>query len=159
MTYPILWIVVAGLLLLSFFKDRAKTKKALMMALKQFSNLLSVLIGLVLFLGMARSLIDPALIGRLIGPESGVLGVAGGLIIGSIMLIPGFVAFPLAAGFLEIGAGYPQVAGFIAALMSVGVSTAPLELKYFGVRLTVLRNLLCLLTAIVFVLVIWWRGI
>lgn len=159
MTYRILWSVVVVLLILSSFKDRQKTRRALMMAVKQFSNLASLLIALVLFMGMLRVLVDPSLIGRLIGPESGILGVVAGIIIGSIMLIPGFVAFPLAAGFLELGAGYPQVAGFVAALMGVGLSTAPMELKYFGVRLTILRNLLCLVTAVVFVVVIWGMGL
>lgn len=159
MTYPVLWGVVTLLLTVSFFKDRLKTRRALIMAAKQFSNLLSMLIALVLFLGIVRSVIDPGLIGRLIGPESGIFGIVAGLVTGSIMLLPGFVAFPMTAGFLEIGAGYPQIAAFIAALMSVGVSTAPMEIKYFGARLTVLRNLLCLVTAVVFVLVVWRMGL
>lgn len=159
MTEIILWTTVGALLVVSFVKNREKTRKALKMALKQFLNLLSILIALILFLGMARAMVDPDIIGRLIGPESGVLGVVSGIVVGSVMLIPGFVAFPLAAGFLKIGAGYPQVAGFVAALMGVGISTAPLEIKYFGIRLTVLRNLLCLITAICFVVVIWGVGL
>lgn len=159
MTQLILWSTVIVLLAVSFLKDRAKTKIALVKAAKQLSVLLPLLVALVIFLGIVRSVVDPVLIGRLIGPESGILGVSAALITGSVMMIPGFVAFPLAAGFLEIGAGYPQVAGFIAALMGVGISTAPIEIKYFGLRLTLLRNFYCLLTAVVFVVIVWGLGL
>lgn len=154
-----LWTMVSILLIASFFKDKAKTKKALKMAAKQFLNLLPTLIGIILLLGMIRSMIDPMVIGRLIGPESGVFGVIAGLLVGSVIFIPGFVAFPMAAGFLEIGAGYPQVAGFIAALMGVGFLFIPIEIKFFGLRLTVLRNLLCLTAAIIFVFAVWGAGL
>ncbi len=154
-----LWIVVSVLVVGSFFKDRTKTHRALTIAVKQFLNLLPILIAIVLLLGILRSMIDPVVIGRFIGPDSGVLGVVAGLVIGSIMFLPGFVAFPLAAGFLEIGAGYPQVAAFIASLMGVGVITMPMEVRYFGLRLTVLRNLLCFVAAVAFVLVIWGIGL
>lgn len=159
MTQLIIWSIVVLFLTVSFIKDSGKTKTALVKAAKQFSALLPLLSALVIFLGIVRAVVDPVLIGRLIGPESGVLGVSAGLIIGSIIMLPGFIAFPLAAGFLDIGAGYPQIAGFIAALMGVGVSTAPIEIKYFGLRLTLLRNLYCFLTAIVFVAVIWGLGL
>jgi len=154
-----LWAGVSILLIVSFFKDRTKTLKALKMAGKQFLNLLSALITIVLFLGIIRALVDPMIIGRMIGPESGILGVISGLVVGSVIFIPGFVAFPMAAGFLEIGAGYPQVAGFIAALMGVGFVFIPLERKFFGLRLTILRNLLCFVAAIVFVLAVWGVGL
>ncbi len=154
-----LWGCVVVLLLVSGYKDRMKTRRALKMAWMQFNNLLPLLIAIVLFLGMMRSVMDPTVIASLIGPESGVLGVISGLVAGSVMFLPGFVAFPLAAGFLKIGAGYPQVAAFISALIGVGVSTAPLEVKYFGLRLTLLRNTLCLVTAVVFVLVVWGIGL
>ncbi len=154
-----LWGVVLVILIVSIFKDRTKTRQAMKMASKQFLNLLPILSALVLFLGIVRSVIDPAFIHKLIGPESGVLGVIACLTVGSIIFMPGFAAFPMAASFLELGAGYPQVAGFIASLMGVGVATMPIEIKYFGMRLTVLRNLLCLITALVFVAVVWGIGL
>jgi len=61
-------------------------------------------------------------------------------VIGSVTLIPGFVAFPLAAGLLKSGAGYLQLAVFISTLMMVGVITLPVEMKYFGKKVAVLRN-------------------
>jgi hypothetical protein len=41
-------------------------------------------------------------------------------LVGSITLIPAFVAFPLAAALLHNGAGIMQIAVFVSTLMMVG---------------------------------------
>ena len=74
------------------------------------------------------------------GTESGWLGVVISAVVGSITLIPGFVAFPTAALVLENGAGYMQIEAFVSTLMMVGVITFPVETQYFGKRLTIIRN-------------------
>ncbi|MEZ4509537.1 MAG: hypothetical protein R2881_07885 [Eubacteriales bacterium] len=56
--------------------------------------------------------------------------------IGSVTLMPGFVAFPLAAALLNSGAGYMQMAAFISTLMMVGVVTIGIERRTFGLRTT-----------------------
>ena len=63
-------------------------------------------------------------------------------IIGSITLIPGFVAFPLASALLKNGAGFMQIAVFISTLMMVGLVTVPVEIRYFGKKATILRNIM-----------------
>ena len=68
------------------------------------------------------------------------LGVLAAALIGSITLVPGFVAFPLAAALLKNGAGYMQIAAFVSTLMMVGVITLPMELKTFGKRAAIVRN-------------------
>jgi hypothetical protein len=52
------------------------------------------------------------------------------------------VAFPTASILLDNGAGYMQVAAFISTLMMVGIVTLPIEVKYFGKRLAIFRNLM-----------------
>ncbi|MDP3387448.1 MAG: permease, partial [Eubacteriales bacterium] len=71
-----------------------------------------------------------------------------------ITLIPGFVAFPTAALVLQNGGGYMQIGAFISTLMMVGVMTAPLEMKYFGKKMTIIRNTLAFLFSFVVALVI-----
>lgn len=68
------------------------------------------------------------------------MGVFIASIIGSITLIPGFIAFPLASALLKNGAGYMQIGAFISTLMMVGIVTIPLEIKFFGKKAAVLRN-------------------
>ena len=83
-----------------------------------------------------------------LGKESGMVGMAIAAVIGSITLIPGFIAFPLAASLLAAGAGYGQIAMFLTTLMMVGIVTLPLEVTYFGKRLAVMRNALGLAYAV-----------
>ena len=73
--------------------------------------------------------------------DSGWLGVVLASIVGSITLIPGFIAFPTAAILLDGGAGYMQIGAFISTLMMVGVVTLPVEIRYFGKKLALYRNI------------------
>lgn len=86
------------------------------------------------------SILGPSQISSLIGGDSGWWGTLLASIIGSITLIPGFIAFPLAATLIENGAGFMQISAFISTLMMVGIVTMPMEIKFFGKKATYLRN-------------------
>lgn len=124
----------------SFFKDRKKTGMALKKAWKAFENILPQFLSILIIIGLALSVLSPETITSLLGTSSGVWGVLAAAMIGSITLIPGFVAFPLAAALLKNGAGYMQIAAFVSTLMMVGIVTMPLEIKTFGKRVTIIRN-------------------
>jgi hypothetical protein len=47
-----------------------------------------------------------------------------------------------------------QIGAFVSALMMVGVVTMPVEIKYFGKRLTILRNVLAFIFSFVVAYVI-----
>jgi uncharacterized membrane protein YraQ (UPF0718 family) len=70
-------------------------------------------------------------------------------LVGSISLIPGFVAFPMAGILVSRGVSYTVVAVFITSLMMVGIITLPLEIKYFGKRAAIMRNALSFFGAII----------
>ncbi len=108
-----------------------------------------------MFAGITLAILSPDTISKLIGSESGFFGIILSLTAGSIALIPGFVAFPLGAAFLDAGAGYAQIAAFVSSLMAVGFVTLPLEIKYFGKRTAILRNASALVISLVFTMVIW----
>ncbi|HHT80444.1 MAG: permease [Sphaerochaeta sp.] len=132
----------AILLALSFQKDRGKSMKALKKAWKAFENILPQFLVVILMVSLLLSLLDHDMILRIIGAESGWLGVLLASLVGSVTLIPGFVAFPTAALLLQGGAGYMQIAAFISSLMMVGIVTLPVEMRYFGKRLAIMRNVL-----------------
>jgi uncharacterized membrane protein YraQ (UPF0718 family) len=69
--------------------------------------------------------------------------------VGSITLIPGFISYPIAASLIAQGASYTVVATFMTTLMMVGVVTFPLEAKYFGRRVALVRNILNFFAAII----------
>lgn len=155
MSSLILYSLSLTLLLVSFSKDREKTKTALTKGYKSFFKLLPTILPMMFFIGISLSILNPTIITKLLGYESGILGIILGLIIGSIAFMPSFVALPLGANLLAHGAGYPQIAGFISTLMAVGFITFPVESKYFGKKTAFLRNSLGLLASIIFVLIIW----
>lgn len=137
----IFYTITAILLILSFYKDKKKTKMALKKAWKSFENILPQFLVVILLVGVMLAVLDANTISNIIGKESGYLGVILSAIIGGITLIPAFVAFPTAALLLEAGAGYMQIAAFVSSLMMVGVVTLPIEIKYFGKKISILRNL------------------
>jgi len=130
------------LLAASFFKDRKKTGLALRKAWKAFENILPQLLVVLLLVGLLLAVLNPGAISKLIGSDSGWYGVLLASVIGSITLIPGFIAFPTAAMLLAGGAGYMQIGAFVSTLMMVGIVTMPVEIKYFGKKVTILRNIL-----------------
>jgi len=139
-TTTVLYIVSFSALLISYFKSREKTMLALKKAWKSFENILPQFLSILIIIGLALSVLTPEQISKLLGSESGWIGVIIASMIGAITLIPGFVAFPLAAALLKSGAGYMQIAAFVSTLMMVGIVTMPVEFKYFGKKATFIRN-------------------
>jgi len=150
----ILYVLAAGLLLLSFLKDRKKTKLALKKAWKSFENILPQFLSILIIIGIMLAVLSPETISKLIGQQSGWIGMVIASVIGSITLIPGFVAFPLASALLKSGAGFMQIAVFISTLMMVGIVTIPVEIKYFGKKATILRNVLAFVFSFVVAIII-----
>lgn len=136
-----LYIISAIALVLSFSKSKEKTFLALKKAWKAFENILPQFLSILIIIGIMLAILTPEQISTLLGSGSGWLGVLIASIIGSITLIPGFVAFPLAAALLHSGAGYMQIAAFISTLMMVGIVTMPVEMNYFGKKATFTRNI------------------
>ena len=143
-----IYLIAIVLLIVSFVKSREKTKKALLKAWKSLKNILPMLLGVILLIGLLLSIIDTKLISKIIGGESGFYGVMLASLVGSITLIPGFIAFPTAALLLTGGAGYIQIAAFVQTLMMLGIVTLPMEIKYFNKKVAILRNILSFVLSI-----------
>jgi len=135
-----LYALAGTALIVSLIKSREKTILALKKAWKSFENILPQFCSILLIIGVMLAVLTPEQISSFIGRESGWLGVLIAALIGSITLIPGFVAFPLAAALLRSGAGYMQIAAFVSTLMMVGIVTMPLEIGYFGKKAAIARN-------------------
>ncbi|MCR4442003.1 MAG: permease [Peptococcaceae bacterium] len=135
-----LYAAAAVFLVWSYARDSKKTKTALIKAWKAFANILPDFAVVLALIGIMLTYLSPETIAALIGQESGIAGMILSSLVGSATLIPGFVAFPLAASLLKQGAGVMQIAVFVSTLMMVGLVTAPLETKYFGRRETMIRN-------------------
>lgn len=149
-----LYVLAIVLLSWSFLRDKKKSMTALKKAWLSFENILPQFLTVILIIGLMLAILSPEFIAKLIGQQSGWLGMMIAAVIGSVTLIPGFVAFPLAAALLKGGAGFMQIAVFISTLMMVGIVTIPLEISYFGKKASILRNSLAFIFSFIVALVI-----
>jgi uncharacterized membrane protein YraQ (UPF0718 family) len=148
MMVPLL-AVTAAALAISFVFDREKSVLGIKKGLKMFFGILPSLLNILVIASVTISLVPQHTIVRLLGSDSGPVGVLIAALAGSVALIPGFIAFPLASILLKSGVSYAVTAVFITTLLMVGVFTLPLEAKYFGMRTAITRNLLSLVGAVI----------
>jgi uncharacterized membrane protein YraQ (UPF0718 family) len=141
-------IVVAAVVAFSAIADRYRTWEGVRRGLNMLRNLLPQFLLLVVLVSVFLGLIPRDTLAHMLGGESGALGVLLAAGLGSVTLIPGPIAFPLAGRLLDGGVGYTVLAVFITTLMMVGVVTFPVERKYFGTQTALLRNLLSLVGAL-----------
>jgi uncharacterized membrane protein YraQ (UPF0718 family) len=94
------------------------------------------------------TVVPPSVISSLLGSENVALSGLAGATIGTVTIMPAFVAFPLSASLIAKGAHLVAVAAFITTLTMVGFATAPIEREYFGMRFTVVRNIVSFLAAL-----------
>ncbi|CAG9614771.1 hypothetical protein BACCIP111899_04004 [Bacillus rhizoplanae] len=151
----ILYTIAIMLISISFIKDRNKTKDALLKSWNMFRNLIPSMLSIMLFVGLSLSILTPSFISSIIGEKSGFIGIVYSAIIGSVALIPSFVVFPLGNTLVQNGAGLPQVAALMSTLMSVGITTLPMEQKIFGRSFAYSRNASALLMSLIFSYIIW----
>ena len=146
----VIFIIVSLVLtIISFVLDREMTIRGLKKGLQLFRIIAVPFLNILILVSLAVSVVPASLIETYLGAGSGIKGLGVAAVLGSITLIPGFIAYPIAAVLIADGASYTTVATFMTTLMMVGIVTLPLEMRYFGKRVAIVRNLLNFAAAIV----------
>jgi len=122
---------------------------ALRLAGKRFANILPVFAAMLILLAISTSFLPDEVILRWFRGGSEWTGMAVALFVGSLTLMPGFIAFPLCGVLLTKGVPYMVLSAFTMSLMTVGILTFPLEQRYFGTKVTLLRNAVSLVIAVI----------
>ncbi len=148
-----LYVIMALLLLISFFFNRKKTWKSIQRGKNKMLKILPGYLKLLVLLSLVL-LFSEDFIVEYLGGQNIILGSFLGLIVGSITMMPGFIAYPLAGILLTRGVSYMVIAAFVISLKMVGVVTYPVEKEYMGVKATIYRNLASLAIAAVLTLLI-----
>lgn len=149
----VLLIVLAVVSLIwSFIKDRKKTKKVLALSSKLFKSTFSEVFFLMALVALFLAWTPQSVIKSMLGNPNEFLSVVLGAGIGTITIIPAFVAFPLAGSLLKSGSNLVAIAAFITTLTMVGFATMPIEIKYFGKKFTFVRNGVSIVVAILIAL-------
>jgi uncharacterized membrane protein YraQ (UPF0718 family) len=144
----ILSIITFGCISLSVFFDFQKTKKGIKKGLTMFLNLLPLLLLMLALISVVLFLIPNETLLHYMGKDSGMEGWAIAALLGSVALIPGFIAYPLCGILIKSGVSYTTIAVFITTLTMVGLLTLPLEAKFFGWKTSVIRNVLSFIAAL-----------
>lgn len=144
------------LILISALKDRAKTQKAFRIALQSGKNMLPILLLVIVFIGILLGWIPNAWIQKYLGQSSGFWGVLGAGLIGSVVMMQSFIAFPLASSLLNSGASLSVIATFLTTLTMIGTASLPLQVQLLGKPITIYRNLFSFIFAIIIGLLIGW---
>ena len=142
--------------IVSLILDRYKTVRGVKKGLTMFFNMAPPFVNILILVSIALYLIPEELIISYLGPGSGPFGLLVAAVVGSITLIPGFISYPMAAALISKGASYSVVAVFMTTMMMVGVLTLPLEIKYFGRKAEVIRNVLNFFAAFAIGLFVGW---
>jgi len=114
-----------------------------------FLKLLPVLLSMLALVSIVLFLIPDETLVKYMGEDSGSKGWVTAALIGSVALIPGFIAYPLCGILVQNGVAYSIIAVFITTLMMTGFLTLPVEAKFFGWRISIIRNLISLAGALI----------
>lgn len=136
------------LLLISFLFDRSKTKRALIKAYQKFIFIAPPFLLMLIFVSVILFLFPQEKIIQYLNYGNRFFNVIVAALMGSITIIPGFVAFPLAGILRNSGVLYMVIASFTTTLMMVGILTFPIEVTYFGKKVTLIRNIISFVIAL-----------
>ena len=87
MTYTLYGLCII-LTLVSFLKNKEKTKKAIINGLKSLENIMPQFLSIVIIIAIILAILNPEMISKLIGKESGSFGILLSSIIGAITMMP-----------------------------------------------------------------------
>lgn len=114
-----------------------------LLGLKYAGNMLLQIFPLLIFAfiiaGMVQVLLPTEMISQWVGTESGLRGIMIGTLLGGISPGGPYVAMPIAAGMLRVGAGIGTMVAFVTAWSLWAVSRLPMEVGIMGWKFTLIR--------------------
>ncbi|MCD4819865.1 MAG: permease [Candidatus Cloacimonetes bacterium] len=150
----ILYLIIFVLMLISFIKDKQRTLKVLKMAYKKFIKIAFPFFLMILLVSIALSFFSEDRIINLLQNSSVWLNSLIASLIGSIFLMPGFIAYPLCSVLYQNGLPMMVVTAFVTTLMMVGILTFPIEKKYLGTKVAIIRIVMSLLISFLITIII-----
>jgi len=142
------YAITGLILLISFIINKQKTIKAIKISFIKFKKIFPVFITMLTLVSVILFLFPDKVISNYLNNYSKFISVLLASFIGSITLMPGFVAFPLSGILLTKGVPYMVLSAFTTTLMMVGIITYPIEKEYFGTKVTIIRNIISFLIAL-----------
>jgi uncharacterized membrane protein YraQ (UPF0718 family) len=141
-------ILTAVLTLISFVFDKKKTLKGIKKGLMMFIKILPTLLSVIIIVSVVLYLVSDEVLIEYLGKDADLGAYVSAALIGSVSIIPGFIAYPLAGILLKTGVSFSVLSVFITTLKMVGILTIPIEARFFGLKTANIRNSLSFIGAI-----------
>lgn len=145
----VLYIITGLALLISFIANREKTCRAVKIAFMKLVKILPAFLSMLILVSIVLFVVPDKSISNYLSNDNEYISILVASFLGSITLMPGFIAYPLCGILLKKGVPYMVLSAFTTTLMMVGVLTYPIEKEYFGTKVTVIRNLISLFIAFI----------
>lgn len=135
------WIIAVILFVFSLVKSKETTVDAMKKSRRMMGSMIGEIVAIIFMIGLVLTFIPPETIKTVLGTSSTYISSFFSALVGSVTLIPAFVAFPLVGSLVDVGASIVPAVAFLTTLTMVGIVTFPLEKKEFGTKFAILRNL------------------
>jgi uncharacterized membrane protein YraQ (UPF0718 family) len=142
--------IAVAAILISLVADRRKTKTALRIAGKRLLGLLPSFLTMLAAVSVVLTLIPEEMIARYLGGENRLLAGLAAAVFGSITLMPGFIAFPVAWALRRKGARLGLVFSYVGLSGVCRIPMTLFEISFMGVPFTVIRYLVSVPLVILF---------
>ena len=143
-----LYIITALAMIISLAINRDKSVMAVKIAVRMFLNILPAFLIMLVLLSIVLFLLPDETISAYLSGDNRFISLMLASLAGSITVMPGFVAFPLCGILLKKGVLFMVLSAFTTTLMMVGVLSYPIEKQYFGMKVTIIRNIISFLIAL-----------
>ncbi|NMA83666.1 MAG: permease [Epulopiscium sp.] len=135
-----LWVITIMGFIISMKKDKKKTIDSMKRSKKMMGSMAGEIISILFLIGLILTFIPPELIKSYLGGSNILLSTMISAFLGSVTLIPAFIAFPLVGSIIDMGASIMPAVAFLTTLTMVGLVTFNLEKKEFGKKFAITRN-------------------
>ncbi len=141
--------IVLIVFLVCYSADKEKSLHALRLSVRSFERIAPIFVVIIIFLIFMQGLFFGDAISAYLEGATGSAGYLLAAIAGAIVHVPPFIASPIAGQLLNSGVNPGYIAALVTSLVMVHTFSIPIEVRELGLKFALLRNLLCLVSAIV----------
>lgn len=124
--------------------------KAFKKAVMTFVHILPMLLAVVALVGIMQTYVTPDMLASLFGYGS-LSDTLAGTFAGAVAVGQGIISYVIGEGLVAQGVSLYAVGAFVLAWVTLGLIQLPAESAIFGLKFTLYRNLLALLSTITIV--------
>lgn len=150
-----LFVVAAGLYLWAFIASPERAAQALVAGWNTFLGVAPIILSVFAAIGLFNVWVDKKKVAASLGKGAGFTGIVLASLVGTVLIGPVYVIFPLLKTVREHGARW-AVIGTVLASWAVKIPMVPMEVGMLGWRFSLARILFVALAAIPIGLILEW---